>query len=183
MNQTVTAAQFLAANQSRAIQGRRTESAILAGANDAQGKVLALFQIPSGVRYGKSEGPGKGPRVIRVKTPFDFGGGFINGPGFFTDAKHMGLKQAGFPVSDRKVCEPHQIAHLAFLADAGHVAGFTIESQRAGRFYWLDARDAAVAQARRDKPIRCDDPRLVDLGERVRPAFPSTVGGAGKMGR
>ncbi len=116
---------------------------------------LVLTELPScGARF-----VGKG-RIIRLPIPCDLVGCVrISGRAFHADAKSLGESFATFPLTNHEMVEPHQIAHLVRMGQAGAIAGLIVESKRRDCVLWLDWEYLSC-----EERIPWNDPRWDILG-------------------
>lgn len=94
---------------------------------------LVLTELPPcGARF-----IGRG-KIIRLPMPCDLVGCVrASGRAFHADAKSLGDSYATFPLTNREMIEPHQIAHLVRMGQAGALSGLIVESKRIAQYLWL----------------------------------------------
>ena len=146
-----------AASAARSARGRKAratgaefEAEIMAGQLGPDGRpILRLVQLPGGGQF-------RGGRFVPVKSPFDFVGGFVRGPGLFFDAKAVDAasNRTGLEVHNPKIVKPQQIEALATLAAVGHLAGVLVRCGPLADYRWMpglrlhDVRTIKWADAR-----------------------------------
>lgn len=109
-------------------KGRSLELTVQA----STGNLLELVKVPNGVRYKAGGG------TFPVPSPVDYLGLVrATGRAICFDAKKCALKKA-FPIGNRDHFPAHQRDFLIRFGEAGAVSGLLVESEKLGRYLWMD---------------------------------------------
>lgn len=113
---------------------------------------MVCIRFPDGCE--KKNGPGGKPRLIAVRTPFDF---ILShdGKAAFIDTKHTTLKN--FPYSAIK---GHQLRALLELEEQGHPSGYVIFFKEHRRIVFIPA--SVLGSIKRGESLSYD--HGIDLG-------------------